>query len=68
MTSIFAGVNGFLDNVPLNKISDFEEQFQVYLEKNYKEISQSIVTTQKIDDAIKAKLEEAIKSFMKVFA
>jgi len=67
VTSLFAGVNGFLDAVPLNKISDFEDQFQAYLTKNHPDVSQSIVTSQKIDDATKGKLEEAIKAFMKVF-
>ena len=67
VTSLFAGVNGYLDAVPLNKIGDFEDQFQVYLTKNHPDVSQSIVTSQKIDDATKGKLEEAIKAFMKVF-
>ncbi len=67
ITSIFAGVNGYLDNVPLNKITDFEDQFQAYLAKNAPEVSKSIVDSQKIDDATKAKLEDAIKAFMKTF-
>ncbi len=67
ITSIFAGVNGYLDTVPLNKISDFEDQFQAYLAKNAPDVSKSIVDSQKIDDATKAKLEEAIKAFMKTF-
>ena len=67
ITSIFAGVNGFLDSVPLDKIADFEDQFQAYLAKNSPEVTESIVKTQKIDDATKAKLEEAIKAFMKTF-
>ena len=67
ITSIFAGVNGYLDTVPLNKIGDFEEQFQAYLDKNAPEVSKSIVDSQKIDDATKAKLEDAIKAFMKTF-
>jgi F-type H+-transporting ATPase subunit alpha len=67
ITSIFAGVNGYLDTVPLNKINDFEDQFQAYLAKNAPEVSKSIVDSQKIDDATKAKLEDAIKAFMKTF-
>ncbi len=67
ITSIFAGVNGFIDSVPLDKIADFEDQFQAYLAKNSPEVTESIVKTQKIDDATKAKLEEAIKAFMKTF-
>jgi F-type H+-transporting ATPase subunit alpha len=65
--SIYAGVNGYLDTVPLNKIKDYEEQFLEYLEKNHSDIAQSIINSQKIDDAVKAKLEDALKAFAKVF-
>ena len=67
VASIFAGVNGYLDQIPLNKINDFEEQFLEFLDKKQPEITQTIATSQKIDDATKAKLEEAIKTFMKTF-
>ena len=65
--SIYAGVNGYLDSVPLNKIKDYEEQLLEYLEKNHSDIAQSIIASQKIDDAAKAKLEDALKAFAKVF-
>ena len=67
IVSLFAGVNGFLDTLPLNKITDFENQFLEFLDKKHADIISSIVTSQKIDDATKAKLEEAIKTFMKTF-
>ena len=65
--SIFAGVNGYTDQIPLNKIKDFEEQLIEYLDKNHADISQAITSSQKIDDSVKAKLEEAIKAFVKTF-
>jgi F-type H+-transporting ATPase subunit alpha len=65
---LFAGVNGYLDSYPINKLAAFEEQFFAYLQKNHAEITTSIATSQKIDDATKAKLEEALKVFQKVFA
>jgi F-type H+-transporting ATPase subunit alpha len=65
--SIYAGVNGYLDSVPMNKIKDFEEQLLEYLDKHHADIAQNIITSQKIDDAVKAKLEEAIKTFVKTF-
>ncbi len=65
---IYAGVNGHLDRYPLNKLKDFEGQFMDFLKSSYPEIIQNISTSQKIDDATKAKLEEALKAFDKVFA
>jgi F-type H+-transporting ATPase subunit alpha len=65
--SIFAGVNGYLDKIPLNKIKDFEEQLIDYLDKKHADIAQAITSSQKIDDSVKGKLEEAIKAFVKTF-
>ena len=65
---IFAGVNGYLDKYPTNKLGQFEEQFAAFVAKNYADVPQNIVSSQKIDDATKARLEEALKAFEKVFA
>jgi F-type H+-transporting ATPase subunit alpha len=65
--SIYAGVNGYLDQIPLNKIKDFEDQFLEFLDKSHADIAQPLISSQKIDDAVKAKLDEAIKTFIKTF-
>jgi F-type H+-transporting ATPase subunit alpha len=65
--SIYAGVNGYLDQIPLNKIKDFEDQFLEFLDKSHADIAQTIISSQKIDDAVKAKLDEVIKTFIKTF-
>jgi F-type H+-transporting ATPase subunit alpha len=65
--TIFAGVNGFLDKYPTAKLRAFEEQFLQFLNKNYADVASTIASTQKIDDATKAKLEEALKAFDKIF-
>ncbi len=65
--SIFAGIHGYLDSIPLNRIKEFEEKFLAHIQKNIPEIVSEIEKAQKIDDPIKAKLEEALKSFVKQF-
>lgn len=65
--TIFAGVNGYLDKYPTAKLRAFEEQFLQFLNKNYADVPTTIAQSQKIDDATKAKLEEALKAFEKVF-
>ena len=64
---IFAGVNGYLDKIPLNRLDAFEKEFSDFLAKDYSEISKTISTAKAIDDATKAKLIEALKAFEKVF-
>jgi len=64
---IFAGVNGFLDNLPTNRLGAYEAQLKDYLAKNYADIADTIATKKAIDDATKARLMDALKAFEKVF-
>jgi len=65
---IFAGVNGFLDKLPQNKLAAYETQLLDYLAKNHPAISKTITEKKAIDDETKAKLNEALKAFEKVFS
>jgi F-type H+-transporting ATPase subunit alpha len=64
---LFAGVNGFLDNLPTNRLGAYEAQLKDYLAKNHADIAETIINKKAIDDATKAKLVEALKAFEKVF-
>jgi F-type H+-transporting ATPase subunit alpha len=65
---IFAGVNGFLDKMPLSKLASYESQLLEYLGKNHPAIAKTITEKKAIDDETKGKLVEALKAFEKVFA
>jgi F-type H+-transporting ATPase subunit alpha len=65
---IYAGTNGFLDKYPVERLLDYERQLVDFVEKKYPDIFQLIVTQGKIDDALKAKIETALKAFDEVFA
>ncbi len=65
---IFAGVNGFLDNTPTNRLGAYEAQLKDYLAKNHADIAETIATKKAIDDATKAQLMDALKAFEKVFS
>jgi F-type H+/Na+-transporting ATPase subunit alpha len=64
---IYAGTHGFLDKYPVDKLKDYETQLSAFLEKRRPEIYTEIVSSGKIDDALKAKLEAALKEFDGVF-
>ncbi len=64
---IFAGTHGFLDKLPLSKLNEYEHQLSSFLDKKYPEVCKEIVSSGKIDDALKAKLEQALKAFEAVF-
>ncbi|MDO8547763.1 MAG: F0F1 ATP synthase subunit alpha [Nitrospirales bacterium] len=61
--SIFAGVNGFLDDVPTKKISEFEDELLRYVAQHHPETKKALTTKPKIDDALAAELKQIIVTF-----
>lgn len=67
VVTIFAGTNGYLDNYPLNKVRDYEAQLFKFLENKHPDVLSTIVQSGKLEDSTKAKLEQVLKEFAKVF-
>ncbi|WP_447600163.1 F0F1 ATP synthase subunit alpha [Nitrospira sp. Nam80] len=61
--SIFAGVNGFLDDVAVNKVREFEEELLRYVAQHHPELRKEVTTISKIDDKVGGKLKEVITTF-----
>jgi len=61
--AIYAGVNGFLDDVPVNKVRQFEEDLIHYMSQQHPEVKKEVVSKSKIDDALGNQLKEIIKTF-----
>jgi F-type H+-transporting ATPase subunit alpha len=68
IVTLFAGVNGYLDKIPLSRLHDYEIQFAQFLAKSFPDVVEGIQTKKAIDDTIKARLIEAIGAFDKVFS
>jgi F-type H+-transporting ATPase subunit alpha len=60
---VYAGVNGFLDDVAIDKIRSWEANYTAFMKDNYAGLLADIKSKKQIDDSIKTKLEEAIKAF-----
>jgi F-type H+-transporting ATPase subunit alpha len=65
---IFAGVNGYLDKLPVSEVGKFEHGLLSYLRSEGKAVLDTIRTEKAISDDTKAKLKGAIDSFAKSFA
>ena len=65
--SIFAGGNGFLDDLPLDKVLEFEKQLLQDIHTNHTDIYDTLVAEKKISDETKAALKDAIKQFKEGF-
>lgn len=61
--SIYSGVNGFLDNVPVKKIREFEKDLAAFIKEKHPNIREEIVTKKKIDDEFGGKLKNIISEF-----
>ena len=60
---IFAGVNGFIDDVAIPNIRRWEADYIAYLTGKQSGLLADIKSKKQIDDGIKARLDAAIKEF-----
>lgn len=65
--SIFAATNGFLDDIPVDKVGKFEAEFLAFMRNSHPEIPQEIVKTGALSDELREKLEKAILEFKETF-
>jgi F-type H+-transporting ATPase subunit alpha len=64
---IYAGVNGFLDSLPVDKVRDFEVQFLEYMRRERPEIGEAIRTAKEITPETEEKLKAAVAEFKEGF-
>src|SRR5262252_2986548 len=55
--SIYAGVNGYLDDVPVDKIQQFEADLIRYVQQNHPELKKEVTTIGKIDEKLGGRLK-----------
>src|SRR5919199_1777540 len=65
VTIIYALTNGFLDDVPIEKVGDWEAEFHRFMETAHPEISQTIMADKALSDETVEKLKAAIDEFKK---
>jgi len=64
---IFAGVNGFLDGVPVAKILTWEADFLAHLKTNEADLLATIDKEGALSKDLEARLREVIQTFTKSF-
>jgi F-type H+-transporting ATPase subunit alpha len=65
---ILYAANGFMDDIPINQCSEFEEQLQRYIETTHPEIGKSIAEEKDISTETDTSLKKAIEEFKATFA
>jgi F-type H+-transporting ATPase subunit alpha len=65
--SIWAGTNGYLDDVPVAAVPRFETEWLAFTAKQYAEVVHNIQTTKQMSDQDQKRLHEAAKAFKAQF-
>ena len=65
--SIFAGSRGFLDDLPISKVAQFEADMLKHFRTEFPEVWQELTDKKALDDAIEAKLKDIITKFKSRF-
>lgn len=64
---IYAGVNGHLDSVPVNKILTWESDFIAYLKTNESDLLATIDKEGALSKDLEARLKDVVTTFTKSF-
>jgi F-type H+-transporting ATPase subunit alpha len=61
---LYAVTNGYLDNVPVDKISSLEEAFLRFMESNHPDVGKAIASEKALSDKTEEALKNAITQFL----
>lgn len=62
---IYAGVNGFVDDIPVSKLREFEQDLLSYINDKHAGIKSDVVSRKKIDEEFGEQLKQVITEFKK---
>lgn len=64
---LFAATQGFIDDIPVESVNKFEQEFLRYINDRKADIQKELGEKKAIDDALKARLISAVEDFKKGF-
>jgi F-type H+-transporting ATPase subunit alpha len=64
---IFAGTNGYVDEVPVNAVRKFESELLRFATSKYQSLLDDIKSKKQLDDDLKTRIKSAIDEFKKTF-
>jgi F-type H+-transporting ATPase subunit alpha len=62
---LYSAINGYLDDVAVDKVKDWENKFHQYLKVQKKNLLKSIEDKKELIEPIEAELKKAIEEFKK---
>jgi len=67
IVTIFAGTNGYLDDIPVESVRKFEKELYTYMDSERPDILKDIREKKVLDEDLKNKLKEALDDFKSKF-
>lgn len=64
---LYAVTNGYLNEIPVDKIGQFEKEFNEFLENSGSEVVKAISDTKELSEDTESKLKDLIAGFVKTF-
>ena len=64
---LFAGVRGFVDKYPVERLKDYEDQLLSFIRSKYPEVMKEIDEKQEISSVLEKKMKDALTEFDSVF-
>jgi F-type H+-transporting ATPase subunit alpha len=64
---LFAGTQGLIDQVPVQDVRSYEEQFHRFMDTRFPTVLAAIREKKNLDDELKAALSDAVKDFTEQF-
>ena len=65
---IYAAINGLIDDIPVDQVRRFEEEFHRFMDSVHQEIKQKIIESKAMDEDTEAQLRGAVEEFKRGFA
>ena len=65
--SLYAGTNGYIDDIPVADVNRFEAELFKYMDMNAPEVAKDIIANKKITDTNEEALKAALAEFKKTF-
>jgi len=65
---IFAGTNGYLDNIAVSELRTFETELYKFVETRHPQLFPAVAEKKQLDDQLKGALDAAVKEFAGDFA
>ena len=65
---LYAVINGYLDDIPVAKVTPFENDFNQFIETNYAELAKTIADKKELDNSSIETLKKAIGEFKKGYS